>query len=77
VRKKKSLADLVLPRNFETKERFLVRPFGSPYANGLLSCCRVCNVYRCQTARWIRIPLGTEVGLGPGDIVLNGTQLSP
>ena len=23
------------------------------------------------------MPLGTEVGLGPGDIVLNGAQLSP
>jgi len=25
--------------------------------------------------RWIKIPLGTEVGLGPCDIVLDGTQL--
>jgi len=25
-----------------------------------------------QTAKWIRIPLGTEVCLGPGDIVLDG-----
>jgi len=25
-----------------------------------------------QTAEWIRIPLGTEVRLGPGDIVLDG-----
>jgi len=29
-----------------------------------------------QTAGWIKMPLGTEVGLGPGDIVLDeGTQL--
>ena len=28
---------------------------------------------RCgQAAGWIKMPLGTEVGLGPGDIVLNG-----
>ena len=28
-----------------------------------------------QTAQWIKMPLGTEVGLGPGHIVLDGTQL--
>jgi len=26
-------------------------------------------------AGWIKIPLGMEVGLGPGHIVLDGTQL--
>jgi len=26
-------------------------------------------------AVWNKIPLGTEVGLGPGDIVLDGDQL--
>jgi len=25
-----------------------------------------------QTAEWIKMPLGTEVDLGPGDIVLDG-----
>ena len=30
------------------------------------------HVYCGQTARWIGIPLGMEVGLGPGDIVLHG-----
>jgi len=25
-----------------------------------------------QTARWIKMPLGTDLGLGPGDIVLDG-----
>jgi len=30
------------------------------------------HIYCSQTARWIMIPLGTEVGLGPGDIVLDG-----
>ena len=28
------------------------------------------HVYCGQTAGWTRIPLGTELGLGPGDIVL-------
>jgi len=30
-----------------------------------------------QTAEWINMPLGTEVGLGPGDIVLDGDPASP
>ena len=30
------------------------------------------DVYCGQTARWIKIPLRTEVGLGPSDIVLDG-----
>jgi len=34
------------------------------------------HVYCGQMARWIRMPLGTEVGLGPDDIVLDGAQLS-
>ena len=25
-----------------------------------------------QTARWIKMPIGTKVGLGPGHIVLDG-----
>jgi len=29
-------------------------------------------VYCGQTVGWIKMPLGTEVGLGPGDIVLDG-----
>ena len=29
-------------------------------------------VYCGQTVRWIKLPLGTEVGLGPGHIVLDG-----
>ena len=33
------------------------------------------HVYRGQTAAWIKMPLGMEVGLGPGHIVLDGTQL--
>jgi len=30
------------------------------------------HVYCGQTAGWIRIPLGMAVGLGPGDVVLDG-----
>jgi len=34
-------------------------------------------VYCGQAVGWIKMPLGTEAGLGQGDIVLNGTQLLP
>ena len=34
-------------------------------------------VYCGQTAEWIKMPLSIEVGLGPGDFVLDGTQLLP
>ena len=30
------------------------------------------SVYCGQTAGWIKMPLGVEVGLGPGHIVLDG-----
>jgi len=30
-----------------------------------------------QMAAWIKIPLGTEVGLSPGDIVLDGDPAPP
>jgi len=30
-----------------------------------------------RTAGWIKMPLGTEVGLGPGDIVLDGDPPPP
>ena len=35
------------------------------------------HVYCGQTAGWIRIPLGTKVGLGPGDIALDGDAAPP
>jgi len=34
------------------------------------------HVYCGQTAGWMKTPLGTEVDLGPGHIVLDGFQLS-
>jgi len=33
------------------------------------------HVYCGQTAAWIKMPLGMEVGLSPGHIVLDGSQL--
>jgi len=35
------------------------------------------HVFCGQVAAWIRIPLGMEVGSGPGDIALMGSQLLP
>jgi len=35
------------------------------------------HVYCGQTAGWIKMPLGTEIGLSPGDIVLNGDPPLP
>ena len=33
--------------------------------------------YCGQTAGWIKMPLGTEVNLGPGDVVLDGVAAPP
>jgi len=35
------------------------------------------HVYCGQTPAWIKMPLGTEVGLGPGDIVSDGYRSLP
>jgi len=47
---------------------------GLPYATGLLSCLSCLSVtlmYCGPTVGWIKMPLGTEVGLSPGDVVLD------
>ena len=50
-----------------------------PYATGPVYCLSVTLVYCGQTVGWIKskMPLGTEVGLGPGDIVLYGDPAPP
>jgi len=35
------------------------------------------NVYSGQTAGWIKMPLVTKVGLGQGDVVLDGDPTLP
>jgi len=42
-----------------------------------LSTCHVTLVYCGQTVGWINMPLGTEVGLGPDDIVLDMNPAPP
>jgi len=52
----------------------------SPYATGplsCLSCLSVTLVYCGQTVGWIKVPLGTKVGIGPGDVVLDGNLAPP
>ena len=45
-------------------------PVYSKYGSSAHVCCG-------QTATWIKMPLGREVGLGPGDIVLDGNPAAP
>jgi len=42
-----------------------------------LSCLSVTLVYCGQMVGWIKMPLSTEVGLSPGDIVLDGDPSAP
>jgi len=48
-----------------------------PYRKGHSTPHFSAHVYCGQTAGWIKMPLGTEVGLGPGDIVLDGNPATP
>ena len=55
-----------------------VRPMLSDRCLNCHSVCPVCNVgVFGQTVRWIKMKLGTEVGLGPGHIVLDGDPATP
>jgi len=42
-----------------------------------LSCLSVMSVYCGQTVGWIKMPLGTQVGLGPDHIELDGDSAPP
>jgi len=62
---------------------FLGATVTSNYATGQLSClsylsCLFATLVHCgQTVGWIKMPLGTEIGIGPGDIVLDGNPAPP
>jgi len=43
-----------------------------PEKKGTAPTQLLANVYCGQMAGWIKMPLGTEVNLGPGDVVLDG-----
>jgi len=57
--------------------RLCVRWGSSPSPKRGLSPQFSANVYCGQTAGWIKMPLNTEVGLGPDDNVLDGDPASP
>jgi len=69
--------------NLTVSQLFVRRSFvkrRAPYAMGPLTCLSVLSVrfvYCGQTAGWIKMPLGTEVGLSTGDIVLDGDPAHP
>jgi len=48
-----------------------------PVLSVCLSVLSLTLPYCGQTAVWIKMPLGKEVGLGPGDIVLDGDPALP
>ena len=52
------------------------QPPGSPSPGGAPQCSAA-HVYCGQTAAWIKMPLRTEVSLGPDDIVLYGDPAPP
>jgi len=49
-----------------------IRPVLSDWCLSCPVCLSVTSVYCGQTIEWIKMPLGTKVGLGPGHIVLDG-----
>jgi len=53
--------------------RYAIRPLSCP----VLSVCDVGVLYCGQTAGWIKMQLGMEVGLGPSHIVLDGDPAPP
>jgi len=44
-----------------------------PQQGGTAALYFSANVYCGQTAAWIKMPLGMDVGLGPGHVMLDGT----
>jgi len=51
-------------------------PSSPPPKKGQILPCSA-HVYCGQTAGWIKMPRGKEIGLGPGDIMLDGNAALP
>ena len=49
----------------------------SPRKKGTASTQFLAHEYCGKTTGWIKMPLGTEVNLGPGDVVLDGVAAPP
>jgi len=64
----------------------LIHGFGRPFVKRFALCyrtplsdliaCRVTLLHSGQTVGWVKMQLGTELGLGPGHIVLDGNPAS-
>jgi len=65
------------PRLFGRPLQVTVLPMRRDRCTVCLVCLSVTLVYCGHTVGWIKMPLGTEVGLGPGAIVLDGDPASP
>jgi len=57
--------------------RPFVKRFALCYRTVVLSILSVTLLYYGQKLGWIKMPLGTEVGLGPGNIVFDGNPQLP
>ena len=65
---------LVLGRPFVKRFAFAIGPLSCPSVclSCLSVCLSVCDVGVLWPNGWIKVKLGMEVGLGPGQIVLDG-----
>jgi len=76
-------------QNYDSQDRVSIAASrsknGSPYVIRQLSVClsvslsvlSVTLVYCAQTVGWIKMKLGTELGIGASDIVLDGDPAPP
>jgi len=49
----------------------------SPFQKGGTAALTFRPMYGGQTAGWIKVTFGTKVGVGPGDVVLDGDPAPP
>ena len=68
---------IVTPQNFCVTVSKTVRRMLSDRSPVCLSCLSVTLVHCGQTVEWIKMKLGTQVGLGPGHIVLDRDPAAP
>jgi len=66
-----------MQRNMQYNICKTVRHMLSDRCLSCLSCLSVTLVYCGQTVGWIKMKLGTQVGLGTGNIVLDGDPAPP
>jgi len=72
-----------MQRYVRRPSRYTMKSLGEPNATGQLSCLSSCLcvsvtlVYCGQTVGWIKMPLGTEIGLDQHDIVLDKDPAPP